>query len=168
MADTKAILGINAGTRSIGIAMIRNGDLVDWKVKSFKGEWSKDKLEYILRKLDAVCRDYPVTAIALKKVDPSKGSRQLEVLMARIIKLASKNRIPVTIYSIHDLHLMTDGRYKSAKKSIAEYVQTTYPVLKSEYQRERKNKREYYAKMFEAVLCAHIRNEQEVEIRQPA
>jgi len=164
MADTKAILGISSGTRSIGLAMMRNGDLVDWKVKTFKGEWSKDKLEYILRQLDAICRYYSVTAIALKKVDPSKGSRQLEVLTAGIIKLARRKRIPIDTYTIHDLHSVADGRYRSAKKSIAEFVLDTYPTLRREYLRERNNKREYYTKMFEAVVCAHIRNEKEADI----
>jgi len=164
MAAHRVILGISAGTRSIGLAVIRNGELVEWRVKTFKGEWSKDKLHYMLRKLDAICGYCAVTAIAMKKVDPAKGSRQLETLTARILKLAHKKRIPIVTYSLYDLHSVTDGKYRSAKKSISEHVLDTYPKLRREYLKERNNKREYYTKMFEAVLCAHVRNEKEFDI----
>ena len=164
MAAHRVILGISSGTRSIGLAVIRNGELVDWNVKTFKGEWSKDKLKYIMHKLESICDYCQVTTIALKKVDPSKGSRPLEVLTAHIAKLACGKRIPIVAYSIYDLHSVTDERYRSAKKSIGEYVLDTYPRLRQEYLKERNNKREYYTKMFEAVLCAHLRNEKEVEV----
>ena len=42
------ILGISPSTRSLGIAVMRNGDLVDWKTKTFPGKFSKEKVKSIV------------------------------------------------------------------------------------------------------------------------
>jgi hypothetical protein len=140
----------------MGIAVLREGDLADWKVRSLKGKWSKDKLAHIIGVISKHCRYHNVTDIAIKIPDPTRSSRQLDALTRQLLLSAKEKRLPHTIYSLYDLHAFTRKETKRKKQDIAEYVLERYPQVKQEYFKERNNKQEYYSKMFEAVLCAHM------------
>ncbi len=157
MALSKAILGISPGTRTMGIAVIRDGELVESRVKTFKGTWSKSKLAYILGVIEKVWEYYGITEVVIKKVDPIKSSKQLEVLTNRTIRQMTQKGMKMNMYSIYDLNAATGSKKRHLHSSIAEYVLEIYPGLRGEYLKERNNRREYYSKMFEAVLCAHLR-----------
>ena len=156
MAAPKAILGISPGTRTMGLAVIRNGELIEWQVKTFKGTWSKDKLKHILGAIRKICDYFDVNAITLKKVDPIRSSAQLELLTDHLTAWTKKNTMRVATYSIHDLNAYTGRKQRNLHHAISEHVLEIYPALRQEYMKERNNECEYYSKMFEAVLCAHI------------
>jgi Holliday junction resolvasome RuvABC endonuclease subunit len=156
-----AILGISPGTRTVGLAVIRDGRLVEWRVKTFPKKWSKGKLQHIQKALTQTCEYYGISLMAIKKIDPAKSSRKLDRLVSSIQSLAQKRKIRVRYYTIHDLYDRT-GNAKRRKGQIAEYVLEQYSELRTEYLKERNNKRQYYAKMFEAVLCTHISHEKKL------
>jgi hypothetical protein len=164
MAAPSVILGISTDTRTVGLAVLRNGELIDWRVKTFKGVWSKEKLNTILRRVETVLEYYAVTAIATVKADALKESRQQQIFAAELGELAIRKGLRIYGYTIHDLRNASGGRYKNQRKCIADYVLDKYPIVRHEYLKERNNKRQYYFKMFEAVLCAHLANIKEQEM----
>ena len=150
----KALLGISPGTRVIGLAVIYKGELVEWKIKTFKEMWSKDKRKAILQTIDRLCEYHRIQVIVLKKIDPLRSSPQLDILVAAIIRQAERHHIKVQQYSLSDLDYDLQTGKKQTKDSLSEQMVRKHPELYKSYLRERNNRREYHTKMFEAVAMA--------------
>lgn len=156
MEASKAILGISPGTRSMGFAVVRRGELIEWRVKTFKGVWSKEKLAHLLLAIGRICDYFQITGIAIKKVDPLRSSKQLDILNECITALAKKKALAIATYSLPEIKEVCKKQQKNVPIAVAEYALELYPEIRKEYLKERNNKREYYSKMFEAILCAHM------------
>ena len=159
------MLGISPGTRTMGLAVLRHGELIEWRIKTYKGVWSKEKLAYILRAIEKMCDYYQVTSVAIKKVDPRRASPQLEVLTEHLIAFAKEKQFSIATYSLPELMEATGRQQRNLHYAIEESMLERYPIVRKEYQKERNNKRRYYAKMFEAVLCAYMQYMKEMTVR---
>jgi len=159
------MLGISPSTRTMGLAVLRRGELIEWRVKTFKGVWSKEKLAYILTAIEKICEYYQVTSVAIKKVDPRRSSPQLEVLTSHLTSFAKEKRFGLAAYSLPELMEATGRQQRNLHYAIEECMLKKYPIVRKEYQKERNNKRQYYAKMFEAVLCAYMQYMKESTVR---
>jgi hypothetical protein len=151
---TKALLGISPGTRIVGLAVLYKGELVEWKVKTFKELWSGDKRKAILQTIDRLCGYHSIEVMVIKKIDPLRSSPQLDTLVAAIIRQAERKRIRVQQYSLSDLDYDLRSGKKQTKDELAEKVAERHPEFRKEYLKERNNRREYYMKMFEAIAMA--------------
>ena len=156
MEASEVMLGISPGTRTMGLAVLRRGELIEWRVKTYKGVWSKEKLAYILRAIEKMCEYYQVTSVAIKKVDPRRSSEQLEVLTEHLIAFAKEKHFGIATDSLPELMEATGRQQRNLHYAIEECMLEKYPIVRKEYQKERNNKRQYYSKMFEAVLCAYM------------
>ena len=151
---TRTLLGISPGTRILGLAVLRNGELVEWRVKTYKEKWTKEKQAAILSLIEKLCDYYGVQAMAVKKIDPLKSSKQSEKLQKAIISLAESKHLSLAQYSLSDLDYDVRTGSKQTKGDLSEDVAERHPELKKEYLKERNNRREYYTKMFEAIAMA--------------
>ena len=147
----KTLLGISPGTRILGIAVVKNGELVEWRVKTFREKWSRDKEGAILSIIEKICAYYEIQVVSIKKIDPLYSSPQLERLQQTIVRMAKRRHIKVVQYSLSDLDF---EKRNTVKESISEHVANRHPELRQELLRERNNRREYYTKMFEAIAMA--------------
>ncbi len=96
-------LGISLGTRSIGLAVFRDGELIDWKVQCFKGYWSAAKCSLIAGTVRKHIKLYAPDSIALKtpaEARPSKNLRQLTGILNRQI---TREQLPLHCYTLTDL-----------------------------------------------------------------
>lgn len=150
------ILGISAGTRTIGIAVLRGDDLIEWQVKTFKAQWSKEKLKSILQTVDGLIEYFKVDALALKETSPVRSSANLKKVIQSMIELARKKRIKYSRYSLDDLKQQSSSNWKNTKDDLMEFIAEKYPILRKEYLKERNNVRPYYLRMFEAIGAARI------------
>ena len=150
----KAVLGISPGTRVVGLAVIRDGELVEWKVKTFKETWSTEKRKAILGTIRRLCQYHTVGALCIKKIDPLRSSPQLDRLMRNFVKQAKRYGIKAQLYSLSDLDYDLRTGKRQTKDKLAEQVAEHHPEVKDAYLRERNNRREYYTKMFEAIAMA--------------
>lgn len=150
----RTLLGISPGTRILGLAVIKKGELVEWSVKTFKDKWSKEKQQFILASIKQFCTLYGVETISLKKVDPLRSSKELDKLQVAIISLANQKSIEVVQYSLSDLDYENRTGEKQTKDNLSQHIVRKHPQLRQDYIRERKNRREYYTKMFEAIAMA--------------
>jgi hypothetical protein len=152
--NSRVILGISPGSRIIGLAVIISGELVEWKVKSFKEKWCCDKRAAILSVIEKLFDHYDVSVISLKKMDPLKSSFQTDALVLSIEQLGERKKVEVLRYSLSDLDYDSRPNKRDGKTKLPEQVVEKHPVLKKEYFKEMNNRREYYIKMFEAVAMA--------------
>ncbi|MBZ0098349.1 MAG: hypothetical protein K8F30_04655 [Taibaiella sp.] len=155
------IIGISAGTRRTGIAVFANGTLVDWKVKEWKGRWSREKQKRILDELQELLDYFGPAAVVMKKPDRLRSSHQLNMLTKNISRLVKRKRISIAQYSLYDMQQYFCKGRKNVRQGIADCMVEKYPFLKTAYLRERNSDRGYYTRMFEAIAVGHMRVEKD-------
>ena len=160
--ESLRIIGINPGTRYLGLAVFQDRSLVDWRIKRLDGKWSKEKINKAIDVISDCIKRHDLKIIALKKLHPARSSKNLRLLVSRIKALAARKKIKVYQYSIKELEnffLTEEERHN--KRTLAEKMVSDYPFLVNELEKEKahKNKNPYYLRMFEAVAlgaaCFH-------------
>jgi hypothetical protein len=146
----KVILGISPGTQAMGIAVFRNGVLVDWRVLSFKGSWNKQKLKSILDSVTELINEFAITSIAIRLPNAERSSDGLDTLVAHLHQLAKAHKIPLHAFAMSDLKKQKDITKRTLIKQVAE----KYPELAHEYLKAHRKGKEYYEKLFIAVAVA--------------
>jgi|DEB19_MinimDraft_2_1074335.scaffolds.fasta_scaffold02255_6 Holliday junction resolvasome RuvABC endonuclease subunit len=152
----KTILGISPGTNTMGIALMKGNQLIDWRVKVFEKNWSPQKLDKIINVIHQIINKHNVSAIAIKVVHPNRSSDGLNQLISAIRSLSKNKKVTLFTCSIWDVktHCLKDG--KTNEGIIVEYVFQKHPELHREYQKEINSKNPYYVKGFEAIAIAHM------------
>lgn len=150
----KALLGISPGTRIVGLAVLEEGELVQWKVKTFKAAWSWKKRMDILGAIERLCASHDVGMIAIKKIDALRSSPGLNRLIRAIRRQAERGNIHVASYSLSDLDHDKRDDGDLTRAQLAEEVAARHPRVQHKLARERGNRTEYYTKMFEAIAMA--------------
>lgn len=145
------IIGINPGTRYMGIAVFQGWELQDWQLKNMEGRWSKEKMTKVMMMLSSLIDSYRLNTLAIKRVNPSLSSSNLNQLVNRIKDLAKRKGLRVYEYSIDDIkkHFHPDARI--TKRELGEIIASKYPLLHHELDKEQTNMNPYYIRMFEAV-----------------
>lgn len=150
------VLAINPGTRYLGIAVFQGPELRDWRIKAFKGKWSKEKMVNIKTIISGFIEQYEPNALAIKKLHPSRSSLNLKTLVTQIKRLCQRKGLKIYEYSIKDLDNFFAPEEKINKKNMSEMVAFHYPVLFNEFNKEKISKNPYYLRMFEAVALGSI------------
>jgi len=157
--ESLKIIGINPGTRYLGIALFQGPELWDWRIKVFEGRWTKAKMEKIKETILGFIKRYEPNFIAIKRLHPSRSSPNLKKLVAKIKEMSRRKGLKICQYSINDLEGFFNPEEKINKKSLAEVLASEYPVLSHEFSKEKSNKNAYHIRMFEAValgaVCFH-------------
>lgn len=99
------VLGISPGTRSFGYAVLRDGELVNWGLKTYRGKWSKGKQRTILDAVDELIVLHGITGIGAKVNHPSRSSKALESLYRKINQIAKKRNLHISCFTLGQLKL---------------------------------------------------------------
>ena len=150
------ILAINPGTRYLGIALLEEGELLDWEVKAVKGKWSKSKQETVISIISELMEQFRPEAVAMKKIHPSRTSCNLTRLVDRMVFLVKRKRLKLCRYSIGELESFFSPHEKANKNELSELVASAFPVLHHELAKEKSLKNPYRIRMFEAVALATL------------
>ncbi len=148
-----SVIGVSLGTRLAGIAIIKNQELIVYKVKVFKGAWSKQKQNAILRLFDKLYDHYDAKCLAIKLVSPLHSSKAVDGLIKSAIERANKKGIKVMRFSLDEIRRLL-GLNK--RQSLNEYVAGKYIELRREYEVEQNSFNKYYTKMFEAIAITEL------------
>jgi Holliday junction resolvasome RuvABC endonuclease subunit len=150
------ILGLNPGSRYLGMAVFQGPELRDWGVKVVKGRWSKAKLkkikEIVLRTID----QYGVNILAVKRLHPSRSSTNLQGLVAELTCLSRRKGLKIFFYSLQELESWFSKGKRINKKTLAVMLAQEYPPLYYELEKERKNRNPYFWRLFEAVALGAV------------
>ncbi|MFQ5962650.1 MAG: crossover junction endodeoxyribonuclease RuvC [Candidatus Scalinduaceae bacterium] len=150
------VIGINPGTRYLGISVFHGTELRDWRVKVIKGKRSKEKVERAMAIVSSLIEQYKPNALAIKKLHSSRSSLKLNRLAAKIKESSRRKRLKVYEYSIKELEAFFSQEGRINKKKMVEIIASRYPDLFHEYNREKKRKNPYHIRMFEAVALGSI------------
>ena len=155
------IIGINPGTRYMGIAVFHGTELLDWGVKNMSGRWSVEKIRKARMILSDLLERYELEVLAMKELHPSRSSRNLNRLVREMKELARRKGLSVHQYPIKEMERFFQGAREDRvnKKKLAELAASRYPILAHEAHREKTINNPYYIRMFEAValgsVCLH-------------
>jgi len=150
------IIGINPGTRYLGIAVFQGPELMDWRMKVLKGKWSKEKMKRAVDVISEFIDRYEPGVLAIKKLHPSRRSRNLAQLAARIKEFSRRKGLRVFQYSIKDVEEFFIREDKLNKKNLAEAIVLENPALFHELQKEKSHKNAYHVRVFEAVALGSV------------
>jgi Holliday junction resolvasome RuvABC endonuclease subunit len=150
------IIGINPGTRYLGIAVFQGPELMDWRIKVLKGKWSKEKMKKAIEIISGFIERYEPGVLAIKKLHPSRRSLNLVQLVAKIKEFSRRKGLKVYQYSIKDVEEFFVGEDKLNKKNLVEVIVSENPALFHELQKEKAHKNPYYIRVFEAVALASV------------
>jgi Holliday junction resolvasome RuvABC endonuclease subunit len=156
------ILGLNPGTRYLGIAVFQGPELRDWGVKTFKGQWSKEKLKKIKENILELISRYDLNTLAIKELHPARSSANLKALICELKDLARGKGLKVYSYPLQKMKGRFKEESKINKKTLAEILAREYPALLRELAKERENRKPYFWRLFEAVAlgaACHSQNE---------
>ena len=149
MEKMHTVLGISLGTRQIGIAVIRNGHLLDWRTKSYPEKWSKGKVEKILSAIEMMIIHQAISCISCKV--PDKPVDEVNQLLQELKKKAAEFRNDFNLCTLSDLKNKTENKNELMKDIVSKH-----PELLSMLKKEERNKHTYYSKMFEAVAAGYL------------
>jgi Holliday junction resolvasome RuvABC endonuclease subunit len=150
------ILAIIPGTRYLGLAIFYGPQLRDWRIKDIREKRLKGRVEKAKKILSYFIARYEPQVLALKKLNPSRSSANLNQLIAKIKELAKKENLKLYQYSIEEIKAFFSEGKRLNKKGLAEKVAQWSPVLLSALEREKENKNSYHIRVFEAAALGLI------------
>ena len=148
------IIGINPGTRYLGIAVLDGPELLDWRIKVLEGKWSNKKIKKTIEIVSDFIERYEPNALAIKKLHPSRRSENLLRLVNKVKEYSKRNKLKVYQYSIKKIEKYFIEGKKLNRRNLIEAMAKLYPVLHHDLDKERSHKNPYYSRIFEAVALA--------------
>ena len=146
------VLGISVGSRTVGIAILSGGNLLDCRIRTFHDKWSEDKLKDILDAIQRTIRERDITAVGLKAPLPALCSENIRRITEGIQALCSLQHIEVVHCPLLDMKRKYTAKQRTDKGILVSALAFKYPELISLCTGSRRNK--YKDKLFEAVECA--------------
>jgi len=148
------IIGINPGTRYLGIAVLDGHELMDWRIKVLKGRWSKEKMEKTLGIILDFLEKYQPNVLAIKKLHPSRRSENLLRMANKIREFSRRKNLKVCQYSIKELEKFFIEEKKLNKLNLIKAIVQLYPMLHHDLTKEKSHKNGYHIRAFEAIALA--------------
>ncbi len=152
----EGVLGISPGTKRLGVALMRNHDLVDWQVKTFEGKWSERKLKKIIIAIDTLIDDHGIREIAVKIPGTLPFSMGFTQLIGAMNVLFERKGIRADYYTLSDMQNHFSQEKKMTKASLAAFLAHKHSELLPVYHKGEQKRVSYYNKVFEAVAAASL------------
>ena len=154
------ILGISPGTKAVGFAVLENGKLTEWKIETFKGRWSQEKLLVITSCIKQYAEQYSVQVVAVKLPDALPTSHAFIQIVGTVNAYCERTGLHVMYYMLSDLKKHYCPGKKNNKMQLIDCITNYHPELLPEWQKERHNQNSYYGKLFEAIAAARLADRQ--------
>jgi hypothetical protein len=139
----------------MGIAILKDGELREYRVRNSRGVWSDKKLDYILATIQHLFDSYGVTRVALKMPHPLRSSEGLDRLVEQIRVRAETCNIRCFPYSLEELERYYSRAKRVNKSMLVQAIVSAYPEVLPEYRKMNKS-RSPFEKMFEAIAAAEL------------
>jgi len=153
---TLKIIGINPGTRYLGIAVLYGQELLDWRIKVLDGKWSAGKITKAIGIVFDLIERYKPNVLIIKKLHPARRSENLMRLAKKIKEFARRKGLKAYQYSIKEIEKIFIESAKMNKWNLIDVIIKLYPALHYDLTKERSHKNPYYFRAFEAVALAEV------------
>lgn len=153
------ILGISLGSRLLGIAVLYDGTLLDFRVRTFYGKWDEKKQADIIATIEKVIVQYRITTVVLKTPKATHCSQSIQNLLDDVRLLSKQMGIKLRVCTVSCLKERYSGNKRANKQVIVQDIIRKYPQhkqLTKIHSKERSNRSAYHIKVFEAIACAEM------------
>ncbi len=151
-----ATLGISTNTRLLGLAIIKQGCLVDYSIHLHKSSWSPSKANMIVTSLEPCVRQYCIKRVVLSIPYAHHQTEAFKHLVLCIQQFFESKQILFTTKTSEALDTLYPPGKKKTKKGFMKALTLKFPQLSFCYHKELRNKNRYYIKLFEAVAVASL------------
>lgn len=148
------VLGISTNTRLLGLAIISEGCLQEYFIRLDKSPWSPTKADKIVSQLEPCVRQYCIKKVILSSPHAYHQTTANEHLQYCIRTYFEAQQIPVVLQTPQAFYSLCPAGEKKTKKAVLKALVSQFPQLTYCYQKELRNKKRYYMKLFEAVAAA--------------
>jgi RNase H-fold protein (predicted Holliday junction resolvase) len=152
-------LGISLGTRLMGTAILYDGELNDFRVRTFYRAWNAKKRSAMIETIRKTVERYGITRIAVKTPKPAHCTQRINELVADIRALSERLHVKLCICTISCLKKQYKGNPMENKQELVQFIIRKYPnyrQLAHLSTKERSNRSAYHVKLFEAIACAEM------------
>lgn len=153
------ILGISLGTRLVGLAVVFDGELTDFRVRTFYGAWSNEKRGEIMRSIERTIKRYGIKKVVVKTPKSYHCSQNINDLTNDLIALGERLKIKVMVCTISMILRHNKEQDLKNKKLLIQSILYKYQhqkQLAQLYAKEQLNHAPYYVKLFEAIACTEL------------
>ncbi len=154
---TMGTLGISTNTRLLGLAIIYRDNLIDYKIHLHKSPWSPSKAYKIITSLEPCVRRYSIRNVILSIPYEHHTTKESKYLISVIKKYFEEKNIPFKTAQPETLFSLYPEGQKKTKKALMKSLTEKFPELRYCYNKELRNKKRYYIKLFEAVAVASLK-----------
>lgn len=148
-------LGISLNSRILGMAVIQNQILVDYRTRLFKDHWTPEKYKRILDGIIQCIEEQAITSVALVVPPRHYSNRETRALLAKIPLLCKRRKLPLTTFKVKDLYVLVQND-RAKKRALMQALALLFPELSIAQKKELANRKRYYTKLFEAVAAAAL------------
>ncbi|HMO81162.1 MAG TPA: crossover junction endodeoxyribonuclease RuvC [Pyrinomonadaceae bacterium] len=151
------ILGIDTGTRQIGVTVFQGWELVFYGIKTITDKNDDLTLARMRRIIGGLIREYDVTYVAMEKIifvqqHRSFGKRVFDEIRDFLKKL----RIPYSEYNPKTVRQSICQNEKPTKANSARVLTEIYPELGRYFNAPRTWQKRYYALLLDAVAVGYV------------
>ena len=150
------ILGISLGTRLVGLAVVYDDELIDFRVRKFYDVWSNEKRTEVIASITQTVKRYGIKKIVVKTPKPYHCSQSITDLTDDIIALGEQHSIRVIVCTIATILRKNKDENKQSLMQSMLRKYSEHKQLERLYAKEQKNHAPYYAKLFEAIACTEL------------
>jgi Holliday junction resolvasome RuvABC endonuclease subunit len=151
------ILAIDPGTRNIGFALVDNGELVHYGVKTIRRMNSpREKLKEGKRIILRLLRDFGPHVLIVEKTffANNRNSALLNEFTDEIKAVGERKGLTVQSLAANSVRKLICGNGAASKDDVARAIVARYPELKPFLTSDRRWKERYHRNMFDAVALA--------------
>ncbi|GAB3910140.1 hypothetical protein [Mucilaginibacter boryungensis] len=156
-----AVLGISPGTRTTGIAVVHRRELLECRTattrKSGPAVHAATAAHYL--------RQYKIRSVAIKVPPATHLSERLKAVLKCLLKLFEYHGCMVQYSDTSKIKTAVPGMRN--KRDLMTFASGLYPLLAAEQSKEYGNSQKYHHKMFEAVVIAHLHEQDDLHKNSP-
>jgi hypothetical protein len=149
------ILGVSTNSRVLGMAVIDSQSLRDYKTCLFKEKWSSQKRERILATINTFAQEHGVDRVAIHLPPQYHLTKGIEDLIGHIRSYCRRYKLPLNFYRSQALEYFS-GSKRAKKKALMRELSLRFPELTFLLEKELRNRKRYYIKLFEATGAAFL------------
>jgi len=151
------VLGIDPGTREMGVAILDRGELVYHGVLSIRNHRTPhENLKECRSRIRQLLRDFKPTAVVVEKTffSNNRGAALLNVLFGEIRALARQGHVRFLSFAPGTIKKHVCGNGRAGKDEVAKAVTARFPELKVYLGQDRLWKSRHHANRFDAIAVA--------------
>ncbi len=156
--NTSTILAVDPGTRELGVAVIKRGELLFYAVKTVTNRKNPMAvLETINGYIRNLLEKHRPARLAIEKMFLTQKNSALLFVAAEQIKAAAKEaNLPIHEYAPSAVRKRLCRNGRATKREAAAVIADRFPELNRYYQRTAAWELDYYSNMFDAVAVGMV------------